>query len=231
MKAVITGASKGIGRAIAEVFFQNGFDLAICSRTIADLEAFKKELQPKNPKQEIIIKAVDVSKKAEAKAFATAVNTAWGQVDVLINNAGVFMPCSLADDKHEEAFEKMMNTNLYSAYYVTQVLLPKMIERQSGDIINICSIASFMPYGAYAVSKHAMLGYSRALRDELKDKGIRVVAVMPGATLTASWEGTEVPAERFMTPEDIANSVWSIYQLSKHTVVEEIILRPQLGDI
>ena len=170
-------------------------------------------------------------KKAEVKAFATAVNTAWGQVDVLINNAGVFMPCSLADDKHEEAFEKMMNTNLYSAYYVTQVLLPKMIERQSGDIINICSIASFMPYGAYAVSKHAMLGYSRALRDELKDKGIRVVAVMPGATLTASWEGTEVPAERFMTPEDIANSVWSIYQLSKHTVVEEIILRPQLGDI
>ncbi|MCH2046215.1 MAG: SDR family oxidoreductase [Saprospiraceae bacterium] len=231
MKAVITGATKGIGRAITNIFFDNGFDVAICARTTADLEAFQTELKAKNANQEVMIQTVDMSKKAEVKAFAKAINEKWGAIDVLINNAGVFMPCNLADAANEDAFETMMDTNLYSAYYMTQVLLPKMIEQKSGDIFNICSIASIMPYGAYAVSKHAMLGFSRVLRDEVKDKGIRVCAVMPGATLTASWDGVEMPKERFMTPEDIANSVWSIYALSKHTVVEEIILRPQLGDI
>ncbi len=106
-----------------------------------------------------------------------------------------------------------------------------MLAEQTGQIFNMCSIASIMPYGAYAVSKHALLGFSRVLREEVKDKGVRVTAVMPGATYTASWDGTDLPQERFMKAEDIAQSLWDIYQLSQQTVVEEIVLRPQLGDI
>jgi short-subunit dehydrogenase len=143
----------------------------------------------------------------------------------------VFIPCPLTETETEDAFETMMDLNLYSAYYLTQSLLPLMIAQQKGHVFNMCSIASIMPYGAYAVSKHALLGFSRVLREEVKDKGIRVTAIMPGATYTASWDGTELPQERFMKAEDIAQSLWDIYQLSQQTVVEEIVLRPQLGDI
>ena len=106
-----------------------------------------------------------------------------------------------------------------------------MVEQKSGHVFNICSIASIMPYGAYAVSKHAMLGFSKVLREEVKEKGVRVTAILPGATYTASWEGSDLPVERFIKAEDIAQSLFDIYKLSEHTVVEEIILRPQLGDI
>ena len=124
-----------------------------------------------------------------------------------------------------------MDTNLYSAYYLTQEILPLMLPHKSGNVFNMCSIASFMPYGAYAVSKHAMLGFSKVLREEMKDKGIRVTAIMPGATYTPSWEGSPLPEERFMKAEDVAEAIWGCYNLSPRTVVEEIILRPQLGDI
>lgn len=231
MKAIITGATKGIGRATTEVFAANGFDVAICARTQADLDAFEADLNKNHPDIEVFTQVVDMSKKEAVKAFAKAVVTKWNRVDVLVNNAGVFLPGDLTDATKEDNFELMMNTNLYSAYYMTNGVLPTMVEQKDGCVINICSIASFEPYGAYAVSKHAMLGFSRALRAEVKEKGIRVTAVMPGATLTASWEGVDLPKERFMKPEDIADAVWSIYKLSKQTVVEEIILRPQLGDI
>jgi len=151
----------------------------------------------------------------------------------LVNNAGVFIPCELTstDADTEDAFEMMMDLNLYSTYYMTQGILPVMLEQKSGHVFNICSIASIMPYGAYAVSKHAMLGFSKVLRDEVKDKGIRVTAILPGATHTASWEGSGIPEERLMKAEDVAKSLLDIYNLSDRTVVEEIILRPQLGDV
>ena len=100
-----------------------------------------------------------------------------------------------------------------------------------GHIFNMASIASLMPYGGYSVSKFAMLGFSKVLREELKDKGVRVTTILPGATLTDAWGNISLPEERFMSAEDIAQSLLDIYELSKRTVVEEIVLRPQLGDI
>jgi short-subunit dehydrogenase len=128
----------------------------------------------------------------------------------------------------------MINANLYSAYYATRGLVHSMRERRSGHIFNICSVASIKAYpngGAYAISKFAMLGFSKCLREELKPFNIRVTAVMPGATKTRSWEGANLPDERFMKTEDIAETVYAAYLLSERSVVEEIILRPQLGDI
>lgn len=231
MNVVITGATKGIGRALAELFAAKGANIAICARTMDDIVSFAKELSEANEDIEILGHAADMSKKESVIEFAEMIKENWTQVDVLINNAGVFIPCPLADRETEGAFELMMDTNLYSAYYMTQHLLPLMLPQHSGHIFNMCSIASFMPYGAYAVSKHAMLGFSRVLREELKTKGIKVTAVMPGAVYTASWEGTQLPEERFMKSEDIAEAVWGCYQLSPQTVVEELVLRPQLGDI
>lgn len=230
MNAIITGATKGIGRAVAELFAKNGFNVAVCARTQTDVDALKTTLEEEH-KIEVIAQAVDMSEKKAVKAFVTNILEQWKTVDILVNNAGVFIPCELANAENEEAFEMMMDLNLYSTYYMTQGVLPSMISQKKGHIFNMCSIASIMPYGAYAVSKHAMLGFSKVLREEVKDKGIRVTAILPGATYTASWDGTDLPQERFMKAEDIAQSLLDIYNLSDRTVVEEIILRPQLGDI
>jgi NADP-dependent 3-hydroxy acid dehydrogenase YdfG len=109
-----------------------------------------------------------------------------------------------------------------------------MISGRNGTIFNICSVAGLQAYkngGSYAISKFAMLGLSRQLREELKPHKIRVTAIIPGATLTGSWEGTDLPASRFILPEDVAKTIWSIYGLSEHTDVEDVVIRPQLGDI
>lgn len=230
MNAIITGATKGIGRAVAELLAKNGFNVAVCARTQADVDALKINLEKKHSIK-VIAEAVDMSKKEAVKAFVASVLAQWKTVDILVNNAGAFIPCELANSENEAAFEMMMDLNLYSTYYMTQGILPNMIDQKKGHIFNMCSIASIMPYGAYAVSKHAMLGFSKVLREEVKDKGIRVTAILPGATYTASWDGTDLPQERFMKAEDIAQSLLDIYKLSDRTVVEEIILRPQLGDI
>ncbi|MBL7876963.1 MAG: SDR family NAD(P)-dependent oxidoreductase, partial [Cyclobacteriaceae bacterium] len=104
----------------------------------------------------------------------------------------------------------------------------------SGHIFNICSIASIKAYpngGSYAISKFALLGFSKVLREELKEHGIRVTAVLPGATKTASWAGSTLPDSRFIKPEDVAETIFSAYSLSPNAVVEELLIRPQLGDI
>jgi short-subunit dehydrogenase len=128
----------------------------------------------------------------------------------------------------------MINSNVYSAYYVTRGLIQAMKDRRQGHIFNMGSIASIKANpngGSYAISKFALLGFSKVLREELKEFGIRVTAVLPGATRTASWEGTVLPDERFMKVEDVAEAVYAAYSLSGRSVIEEMIIRPQLGDI
>jgi short-subunit dehydrogenase len=145
----------------------------------------------------------------------------------------VFLPGSIYNEE-PGTLEKMINTNLYSAYDVTRGLIGDMIAQKRGHIFNICSIASIKAYpngGSYAISKHALYGFSKCLREELKDKGLRVTSVMPGATLTDSWAGVDLPEERFSKSEDVAEIIWAAYHLSPLSVLEDIILRPQLGDI
>jgi short-subunit dehydrogenase len=128
----------------------------------------------------------------------------------------------------------MINTNLYSAYYLTRKLVHRMKEARKGHIFSMGSIAGFTAYangGSYAISKFALLGFTKCLREEMKPHGIRVTSILPGATKTASWDGVDLPEDRFMKVEDVADTVWLAYQLSDRTVMEEVILRPQLGDI
>lgn len=232
MLVIITGASKGIGKAIAEKFAAANHTILICSRGEKSLYDTVNELQTAYPQSNIKGKVVDMGDKTAVQEFAN-----WclqqGTPDILVNNAGQFIPGSIQDET-AGILEQMINVNLYSAYYLTRAILPAMISTSSGHIFNICSIASLNAYtngGSYSISKFALLGFSKNLREELKPKGIKVTAVMPGATLSASWDGFEVDPKRIMEVYDVANMVYAASQLSPMAVVEDIIMRPQLGDL
>lgn len=230
---VVTGGTKGIGKAIIELFCANGFDAITCSRSESDLQDFKRSIESRFDNVTLHTFKADLSIRAQVSDFVRYVKEIGTVPEVLVNNTGVFIPGQVLEEE-EGALEKMIETNLYSAYHLTRGLVHDMIARKRGHIFNICSIASIMAYsngGSYSISKFAMLGMTKVLREELKDKGLRVTAIMPGATLTASWEGVDLPAERFMKPEDVAEACWSAYKMSPQSVVEEIIIRPQLGDL
>ena len=227
MNIVITGASRGIGKAIAEKFLSENHTVLICSSNETKLAELKIQFSS------IITFVCDVSKKNEVVAFADFVLQNFESIDVLINNAGVFLPGKVHDEE-DGILEKTMQTNLYSAYYLTQKLVPSMIAKRNGYIFNMCSVASIKAYpngGSYSVSKFALLGFSKCLREELKEYNIKVTSILPGATLTDSWTGTDLPESRFSKSEDIADLIYSITQLSAFSVVEDLVIRPQLGDI
>ena len=233
IKAVITGATKGIGRAIAEALATEGYDLAVCSRHEADLQALQEDFADRFPHSEVLIKAVDVSQKKEITEFAQFVVNQWNRVDVLVNNAGVFIPGSIKNEA-EDALETMLQVNLMSAYNLTRALLPTMEARKRGYIFNLCSAASIRAYtngGSYSISKFALLGFSKNLREELKETGIKVTSILPGATWSDSWAGFEAPESRLMQARDIAEVVVSALRMSASAVIEEILMRPQLGDL
>jgi short-subunit dehydrogenase len=219
---VVSGGTKGIGRAIVEKFVENDFLAIICARS-----------RPDDLPENTLFFQADLSIKEEVLAFAAFIKKQTNQVDVLINNAGFFLPGQV----HNEAdgvLEAMINTNLYSAYNLTRAVVGGMIAAKSGHIFTICSTASITAYtngGSYCISKFALLGMNKVLREELKPYQIRVTSVLPGATFTDSWQGAGIEEERFMKPTDVADVIWTTYQLSKNTVIEEILIRPQLGDL
>jgi len=230
---VVTGASKGIGRAIVLKFAAGGFAVAACARREADLRQLEAEVREVAPAFNHIFMPCDVSDPAQVKAFAEKVKAEWGQVEILVNNAGVFLPGQVISEA-DGTLEKLINTNLYSAYHMTRSLVAGMIDSAKGHIFNMCSIASLHAYangGSYSISKFAMLGFSKALREELKPYSVKVTSLMPGATLTDSWAGVDLPESRFMRADDIAQLIFDIYHLSDSTVIEEVVLRPVLGDI
>jgi len=230
---VVTGGSKGIGRAIIGKFIEQNFDVVTCARQLPALQKLQTELMALNPQAKVFIHQADLSVMKDVHSFCEYVRSLTRPVDVLVNNAGHFIPGQIVDEA-EDTLHRMIEANLYSAYHTTKGLIGLMKNGKGRYIFNMCSVASFMAYpngGSYAISKFALLGFSKCLREELKAEGIRVSAVMPGATRTASWEGTPLPESRFIPPEDVAETIFSAYSLSERAVVEEIIIRPQLGDL
>jgi short-subunit dehydrogenase len=233
MNAVITGASRGIGKAVARIFALHGYNLYLCSRTETTLLETIDELKKDFPNITVEGTALDIGKKEKAVLFGEWVNSRCDAVDVLVNNAGTFVQGNVSDEE-DGALEQMLEVNLFSAYHTTRSVLPVMKKAGSGHIFTVCSIASLGAYpggGAYSISKFALLGFTRNLRAELKPMGIKVTAVIPGAVYTDSWKGSGVPEERIMEAEDIAKMIFNTTQLSPQAVVEELIIRPQLGDL
>lgn len=231
--AVITGATKGIGRAISEYLAKEGYDLAVNARNEEDLQEMKRSIMDAHPGITVHVKATDMSIKSQVLDFGKWVLDTLPQIDVLVNNAGIFIPGVLCEEE-DGALESMINTNLYSAYHLTRSLIGSMKKKKVGHIFNMCSIASKIAYpngGSYSISKFALLGFSKVLREELKEDGIKVVSILPGATWSNSWKGVDLPTARLMQATDIAEAVLGAIRMSPSAVVEEIILRPQLGDL
>lgn len=230
--AIITGASRGIGRAIAEQFASRGFDLVLNARNAQKLEDVKKTIETKHGIRCHIFPA-DLNDKEAVKAFARFALSNFPKPTVLVNNAGYFLPGSILAEE-DNTFESMIQINLASAYHLSRAVVPSMMGVERSHVFNICSTASFTAYvngGSYCISKFGLLGMTKVLREELKEKGVAVTAVMPGATLTDSWSGTDLPSERFMQPGDIALALWNAWQINQHSVIEELIVRPLKGDI
>lgn len=230
---MVTGGTKGIGRAIVEKFASCGFDVATCARSKDDLQRLKDDLEMQFKGVKIYVRGTDTRDKNQIRAFRDFVLALARPIDILVNNSGYFEPGEISTEP-DGTLEKMIDANLYSAYYTTRGFINSMKERKHGHIFNMCSIASIKAYhngGSYAISKFALLGFSKCLREELMTYNIRVTAVLPGATKTASWEGVDLPDARFMKSEDVAEAVYSAHMLSERSVVEEILIRPQLGDL
>ena len=218
---------------MAERFAAGGYSLYLCSRDATTLAAAAADLAARFPAVAVHSRAADMGEKDQVIAFAEWVRESGATVDVLINNAGQFIPGSVHNEP-EGVLERLMTVNLYSAYHLTRHLLPAMMARRSGHIFTICSVASLQAYpngGAYSVSKYALSGFSANLREEMKPHGIKVTAVYPGAAYTDSWSGTGVDPQRLMTAADVAEMVYTASRLSPQATVEEILLRPQLGDL
>ena len=229
---LITGASQGMGRAAAQAFAAlPDARLALVARNeerlreTCDLSrAHGAEARPF---------PCDVADEAAVEEMAASVRASFGVPDIVLNNAGLFETGPVVD-MTVEAFSRQVAVNLTSAFMVTRVFLRDMLERGSGHLFYMCSVASLRAYPgavAYCAAKHGVLGLARAMREETRAHGVRVTAVLPGATWTPSWYGSGVPAERLMPPEDIAQAILDVWRMSDRTVVEELLLRPQEGDI
>ncbi len=234
---LVTGASQGIGAAIAETFARElagagGCRLALVARSGANLRRVAGRCLRAGA-AEVETYPCDVADAAAVEALAGQVRAKFSQLDVLINNAGQYLPAPLLSMSPEQ-FDIVLAANLRSVFLVTQAFAPAMVARKAGDIFIMASVAgvrAFPAGGAYVAAKHGVLGLARAWREELKPSGVRVTTVLPGATVSPSWAGSSVPAARLMPAADVARAFFDAYRLSRRTVVEEIILRPQLGDV
>lgn len=232
MNIVITGAARGIGKAIAKAFAVEGNTIFLCARNDDTLKATAVEIKNLNPSATIHHFVADLSKKNDADSFA-AFCLAKAVPDILINNAGGFVPGNILDEP-DGNLETMLTNNLYSAYFITRKLAPAMKEKGDGHIFNICSIAAKKAYdggGSYSISKFAMDGFSQNLRHELMPFGVKVTTLFPGAVFTDSWAGFDNSTNRIMQTEDVAKMILACTKLSPSAVPEEILLRPQLGDL
>ena len=226
-KIIITGASSGIGAAIAEVFRNDGeHQIILLGRSVRRLIAVAEKTKGKPM-------VCDITKEEHVEETSRKILFEFGPPDVVVNNAGHFVAKPLLETT-PSLFRQQVDVNLTGAFMVTRALLPSMLDAGSGHIFFMASVASRQAYagaGAYCAAKHGLLGLARVVRTETLDTGLRVTTVLPGATLTPSWDGTTLPEERFMPPQDVARCVLDAWKISSRTVIEEVLLRPREGDI
>jgi len=228
---VITGASQGIGAETAKAFaeFEKNIILILISRSESKLSEVSNECKKMGADTHYFI--CDVTNDDQVANVANKILQQWGAPDVLVNNAGGFEPSNFSDTSGAH-FRAQIDVNLTSAFLVTQAFFDDMLEKKSGDVFFLGSIASLYAHPgsvAYCAAKHGLLGLARSLRSVTKGNGIRVTTVMPGETLTPAWGATNVPQDEFIPARDIAKAIVDIHKLNRNTDVEEILVRPQKG--
>lgn len=229
---LITGASQGIGAEIAKVFAKElkGVRLALVARNAKNLIKTAVACDKWDAAVETFL--CDVSNEVEVAEMHAAVLKRFKRVDVLINNAGKFEPTDFLTMNVSD-LDRLWNANLRSLFLVSQAFARGMVAQGSGHIFNMSSIAGQQAYAqgaAYCAAKFGVTGLSKVMRTELMDKGVKVTTVYPGATVSPSWNGSGFDTTRMMPTKDVARAFYDIFCLSKKTVVEDIVLRPQGGD-
>jgi len=233
MNAIITGATKGIGRAIVMELAANNYNIIFCARDEKEVQILQNELTSKYSHLQFFGMRADMEESSDVRDFAEFAIGSVGHVDILINNAGLYIPSGIIEED-AECLQRQMQVNVFAPHYLSKFFASRMIEAGKGHIVNICSIASLEPVvraGSYSISKTALLGLNKALREELRPAGIKVTAVLPGSTLTDSWTGTKLPKDWFILPEDVAKSIINCLQMSSGANIDEIIIRPLYGKI
>ncbi len=226
MVVVISGATKGVGRALTLALAREGYDLAISSRNQQDLDQLKVEIQ-KNYAVEILLFAGDLSDADQALTFSNKIIDTYKHVDILINNIGKYENDAITDENAD--LESMMKTNLFAAYFLSKTISVNMCKGGKGHIFNVCSVLSFSTRPAaatYTISKHALKGFNDVLREEMREYGIKVTAIYPGSINTSSWEGIYAPKDLFVQPDDIVKVVKTCLSISKNANIEEIVIKP-----
>ncbi|MEX2595984.1 MAG: SDR family oxidoreductase [Salibacteraceae bacterium] len=222
--AIITGSSKGLGRAIAEKLSAEGYRVWLTARNASALKAAKEAIEAKTGSP-VEIDTIDLADHDQTTRYAKSILERCEHVDVLVNNAGIFVPDQLHRGK--TTLTSQMNLNFYAAHTITQALMQKFMDQKSGHIFNICSAVTRKPRAeaaSYTISKFALLGYHKVLHQTLLPLNIKVTAFFPGSINTSSWDGMNVPRNEFIQPEDIAEMLSGILKLKSGTVPSEIDL-------
>lgn len=230
--AVVTGASRGIGLALCEALADGGCDLAITARNQEHLQEAAKTLKRRGVR--VIYQTSDVRAEKSVASFFATVKKSFGKVDVLINNAGIAHTLAPVADLTPQLWRQVIETNLTGMFLCSHFCLPLM--RAGGTVINNLSVAasgSFPGHAGYNASKYGALGLTNTMREELREKGVRVIALIPGPTDTDIWEQfwPERPRDRMMAAESVAEAVIACLTLPANAVVEEIKMRPIGGTL
>lgn len=232
-RALITGASSGIGQASAIAFAKAGIDVVLISRTQSKLDAVAEEVRSLGVKAQTC--AIDLAQVETVRSKLESLLSEVGTIDILVNNAGMAYTGGLADMPLTD-WQRVLNLNLTSVFQCIQAVLPRMRSQKRGTIINIASIAAhqtFPDWGAYCVSKFGMLALSKTLAAEERAHGIRVVTLSPGSVNTAIWDTETVQADfdrsAMLTPDIVADAIVQAATMSDRAVVEEMILMPNAG--
>lgn len=234
-RALITGASSGIGKATALTFAASGIDVALVSRSQDKLDAVATAAQATGVQAKAYV--LDLAKIEQVKTGIEAIADEFAGIDILVNSAGIAYTNTLEATPLSD-WQQVMNLNLTSVFQCIQGILPVMRNQQRGTIINIASIAGQQPFpgwGAYSVSKAALIALSTTLAAEERQNGIRVVSICPGAVNTPLWDTDTVQVDfnrsAMLTPEIIAQSILHAILMPEQAVIESITLTPSAGNL
>jgi NADP-dependent 3-hydroxy acid dehydrogenase YdfG len=229
--AVVTGAGRGIGRAVAATLAREGAAVALAARSTAELEAVAREIEQAGGRT--LTMPTDVRHEGAVEALARRVLGEWQRVDVLVNAAGVATFAPVTDSKLDD-WDQMLAVNLRGAVLCCRAILPAMTARHRGTIINVGSVVtsrSLTGSAAYTASKYGLLGFSRVLAEEMRPHGVRVGVLSAGATATSLWDAMPAaPArERMLRADQVAEAALLMAALDPNATLEELTLLPAAG--
>jgi len=230
---LITGATKGIGKSIAHALAKEGCNLMLSARTAHVLSDLQKELSSLYPTIQIQYMATDCGNMDQVKRLAAETLSHFNQIDILVNNVGLFIPSGFLDEA-ADSFANHMAVNVSCMHYLSVYFGKGMCKRGSGHVFNVGSVAGKSPFvkaAAYSVTKYAVHGLTSVLRQEFGPYGVKVTEIIPGSTFTSSWEGVTIPEERFVAATDIAQAVVACLNMSKGANVDEIVITPLYRDV